>query len=244
MHFFIKKFKSKAKNIVLYPQRIYCYKSVAESLQEMLKRPDFFTKCELWRTRKLCPGNYSDVYDGKVWQEFQNVDGVPFLSLPNNYAFQINVDWFSPFKHTKHSEGAIYLSILNLPRQDRYLQENIILVGVIPGPKEPSLHINTFLKPLVAELNNLWNGVILKDHDGISVIVRAALLCSSCDIPANRKVCGFVSHNALKGCSKCLLSFQLINLVRNLTTQISISLSGCQELMSNTDVMLKNTKDA
>ena len=63
------------------------------------------------------------------------------------------------------------------------------------------------MKPLVAELNNLWNGVILKDHDGISVIVRAALLCSSCDIPANRKVCGFVSHNALKGCSKCLLSF-------------------------------------
>ena len=44
--------------------------------------------------------------------------------------------------------------------------------------------------------------MILKDHDGISVIVRAALLCSSCDIPVNRKVCGFVSHNALKGCSK------------------------------------------
>ena len=48
--FLMKKFKSKAKNIVLYPQRIYCYKSVAESLQEMLKQPDFFTKCELWRT--------------------------------------------------------------------------------------------------------------------------------------------------------------------------------------------------
>ena len=45
--FLMKKFKSKAKNIVLYPQRIYCYKSVAESLQEMLKRPDFFTKCDV-----------------------------------------------------------------------------------------------------------------------------------------------------------------------------------------------------
>ena len=28
-----------------------------------------------------------------------------------------------------------------------------------------------------------------------------------CDIPAARKVCGFVGHRALKGCSKCLLSF-------------------------------------
>ena len=28
-----------------------------------------------------------------------------------------------------------------------------------------------------------------------------------CDIPAARKVCGFVGHRALKGCSKCLQSF-------------------------------------
>ena len=124
----------------------------------MIKRKDFFKKCELWRTRQQHPGIYSDIYDGKIWAEFQDPDGIPFLSLPYNYAFQLNVDWFNPYKHTKHSEGAIYLSILNLPRQERYLQENIILVGVIPGPKEPSLHINSFLKPLVTELINLWKG--------------------------------------------------------------------------------------
>ena len=37
-----------------------------------------------------------------------------------------------------------------------------------------------------------------------SVIVRAALLCVSCDIPAARKVCGFVGHRA---CTKCLKDF-------------------------------------
>ena len=37
--------------------------------------------------------------------------------------------------------------------------------------------------------------------------MRAALLCCSCDVPASRKVCGFVGHGACKGCSKCLLSF-------------------------------------
>ena len=61
--------------------------------------------------------------------------------MANNFAFQMNVDWFNPFIHTLHSEGAIYLSILNLPHQERFLQEN---VGVIPGPKEPPLHINSF----------------------------------------------------------------------------------------------------
>ena len=33
------------------------------------------------------------------------------------------------------------------------------------------------------------------------------LLCAACDIPASRKLGGFVGHNALKGCSRCLKSF-------------------------------------
>lgn len=105
----------------------------------MLKRPDFYRKCEEWRTIEQPPGTYSDIYDADIWKEFLIHDGVPFLSVANNYAFQLNVDWFNPFKHTQHSEGAIYLSVLNLPRNERFLQENVILVGVIPGPKEPPL---------------------------------------------------------------------------------------------------------
>ena len=99
------------------------------------------------------------------------------------------------------------MTVLNLPRQERFLQENVILVGVIPGPKEPQLHINSFLSPLVDELQQLWQGLPMQLHNGLHVLVRAALLCVGCDIPAARKVCGFVGHQALKGCSKCLLSF-------------------------------------
>lgn len=64
----------------------------------------------------------------------------------------------SDHSNTQHSEGAIYLTIMNLPRKERFLQENVILVGVIPGPSEPSPNINTFLRPLVKELNQLWTG--------------------------------------------------------------------------------------
>ena len=55
------------------------------------------------------------------------------------------------FKHTKYACGAVYLAILNLPRSERYSADNIILLGVIPGPKEPELTINTFLEPLMDE---------------------------------------------------------------------------------------------
>ena len=203
----VKEVKNRNGKIIFYPKFIYCYKSVVDSLQEMLRRPGFYAKCEQWRIRSAQNDVLSDVYDGTVWTKFLNPNGNPFLSLPGNYAFQLNVDWFNPFKYTTHSEGAIYLSILNLPRNERYLQENIFLVGVIPGPREPHLNINSYLRPLVAELRNLWSGVVLENAQGMPIIVRAALICCTCDIPALRKVCGFVGHAAEKGCSKCLLSF-------------------------------------
>ncbi len=94
-----------------------------------------------------------------------------------------------------------------MPRTERYLKENTIVVGVIPGPHEPKKTINSYLSPLVKELNHLWDGVTMESTEGLKVIVRAALLCTSCDIPASRKVSGFVGHNAYRGCSRCLKTF-------------------------------------
>ena len=67
---------------------------------------------------------------------------------------------------------------MNLPRKERFLQENIILACVIPAPHEPSLLMNSLLNPLVKELKKLWSGVILKDCNNHPVIVRAAFLVS------------------------------------------------------------------
>ena len=199
--------KTPNQKTLFYPRLVYCYKSVIESLQELLLRPHFVNKCELWRERKHDAGMYNDIHDGKVWEDFSEYKGKPFLSLPFNFGFSLNIDWFQPFKHTKHAEGAAYLTILNLPREERYLQENIILMGVIPGPKEPSLTMNGLLKPFVEEMLKLWNGVIMKTSQGLHALVRGALLCCNCDVPAARKVCGFLSHSAYRGCSKCLLPF-------------------------------------
>lgn len=145
-------------------------------------------------TREQNLDTLADVYDGKIWKECQTIDGVPFLSLPYNYAFSINIDWYQPFKRTQHSTGVIYLSVQNLPRSERFKRENIILVGIIPGPHEPSKTVNSFLYPLVEELKNLWTGIVMSIPQNIPVVVRAMLICVACDIPAARKVCGFVSH--------------------------------------------------
>ena len=117
--------------------------------------------CEVWRERQVENDSLNDVYDGSMWKHFQNdsCSGVPFLAKPYNYLLMLNCDWFQPYKHTQYSIGVMYIVVENLPRPARFKRENVLIVGVIPGPSEPSKTVNTYLRPLVTDLLALWSGV-------------------------------------------------------------------------------------
>ena len=38
--------------------------------------------------------------------------------------------------------------------------------------------------------------------------MKAALVCTSADVPATRKLSGYLGHNALYGCTKCKHKFE------------------------------------
>ena len=84
----------------------------------------------------------TDVYDKAVWKSFFNYKGRQFLSEPNHLGLMLNCDWFQLYHQTQYSVGVIYLVVLNLPRDIRFRPENVIIAGIIPGPKEPKwIHI-------------------------------------------------------------------------------------------------------
>ena len=205
-----------AKKVVLgsgkvcfYPHKLYCFNSVIDQVEGLLKRPGVPEMCEQWRERQVNDNIVADVYDGSIWRDFLKYKGKDFLNAPRNLAFAINVDWFQPFKRRNdRSVGVIYLVLLNLPREERFKWENIIVAGIVPEMSKEPKSLNTFLAPIVDELQAFWKGVKLTTSQStIPLTYRGALLLASADLPAVRKLCGFKGHSAHRGCSKCFKYF-------------------------------------
>ena len=94
------------------------------------------TQCNQWPLRVSRNAvSMLDVYDGDVWKEFLCVQGRPFLSQSNNLALVLNVDWFRPFERSQYSVGVMYFTILNRPREVRYLPKKYYCCRHYPRPK-------------------------------------------------------------------------------------------------------------
>ena len=79
----------------------------------------------------------ADVYDGKVWKEWEakpkTENQTWFAKDSGDIALQLNVDAFQPFEKVQYSMTAVFVAILCLPMEIRYKQENIILLALLPG---------------------------------------------------------------------------------------------------------------
>lgn len=209
--------------------KLFGYQSMKAWLGRLLSRPDiekviaettsqrrqpvFSRITKLW-----APGPIKDIWDADVFRNFKGPDGRQWLDAPPTEArliFSLFVDWFNPFGNKaagkSASVGAIYMVCMNLPIQLRYRTENVYLVGVIPGPHEPSIHhINHFLRPLIDELLSFWHTGIFFSRTADYLcgrLVRAAVIPLICDLPALRKIGGFAHFSSSEGaCSHCLLS--------------------------------------
>ena len=51
--------------------------------------------------------------------------------------------------------GVIYITIQNLPQTVRFREEDVTC-GVLLGPSEPKITMNSYLTPLVEELKQGW----------------------------------------------------------------------------------------
>lgn len=119
----------------------------------------------------------------------------------------LNLDWFQPYEDSVYSVGVLYLSFLNLPPDERNKEEKIAVGGIISGPQELVQDVNSSLGPLTDELLDFRDGIWLDCPNTRPRFCHLAVLCVTCDIPASRKLCGFLSFSATMGCNKCKKKF-------------------------------------
>ena len=61
--------------VSFYPHKLYCFNSVIDQVEGLLKRPGVPEMCEQWRERQLEDNIIADVYDGSIWMDFLKFKG-------------------------------------------------------------------------------------------------------------------------------------------------------------------------
>ena len=201
------------------PTREFLYQDMKHYLARLYARPDLEDHLDrdvLGPHPDQAPEEMLDIWDGTLLRNLEGPDKQLFMKRPGTegrLVFSLNVDGFNPLR-TKAagkqvSSCGIYMVCLNLPPSIRYKSENVYLVGVVPGPSEPSLHqINYLLRPLVDTLLELWHTGVYFNRTARHLYgrrVRCALGPLVCDLPAARKVSGFGHFKCRYFCSECLL---------------------------------------
>ena len=198
-------------NITNRPESIFPFATIRQQLTDMYQQPGFEHNLQHWTNRSSFDNLLCDIYDRDVWKIFKekpfDENSALFFrqeKADSHLGLVLNLDWFQPYSGVTYSIGVVYAAIANLPRDIRFKRENILILGILPGPSEPSLHkINHYLAPIVNDLDSLWRGITLNSTAECSEgrLIQTALILVSCDIPAARKICGHIS--ALVQCHRC-----------------------------------------
>jgi hypothetical protein len=205
----------------LRPKRTFLYQDFPRWLARFVCRPgiEALLDTPVKALKKEMPDILHDVWDGSIVRDFKDAGGNPFFLYKGpelRLLFSFYYDNFNPFHNRqsgkKYSVGVMFLVCLNLPPNERFKRENMFLVGIVPGPKQPSLtQINHFLKPLVDQLAPFYSsGYFLsqtRQHPR-GRTARGGLIPIVTDLHAARQAVGFGSFGSRHFCTFCGLFIQ------------------------------------
>jgi len=208
--------KSRLGKAYHVPLRQFHTQSVMDEVARLLCRPGFEQALSDAESARASSAS-SDLED--IWNGTR-LSSIPWPSVAEGteirLVFGLSVDWFNAHRSGKHgkswSVGAIYLTILNLPAHLRHRPENMILVGIIPGPSKPRGEaIQNLIKPLIDELVVLWSDGVWIQRTckyPLGRLCRAALGPLICDLDAVRSIVGMAGVSFKYPCSVCWVTLK------------------------------------
>jgi hypothetical protein len=186
------------------PKRPFVMQDFDDFVARLLSRPGIEAAIQR-STERMRDATTDDIVVADGLRAIKGPDDIPFLSGGQQHELRLmwclSVDFFNPY-HNKiagkvASVGSVVLSCLLLPPDMRHKPENLCLVGIIPGPREPSgEEIDHFLRPLVEIMKESWaQGKRYMTHDyPYGRLVRSAIALSVNDLPMARKIMGVANY--------------------------------------------------
>lgn len=146
----------------------------------------------------------SDAHDGTILREVLNHykdSDINVLSLC------LNVDGANKFKSNSLSVWPIQLMQNYLPPHVRFLQKNIILNGLYYHKcnEDKELNFHQFLRPLIAEINQLKEKPIVMEIEGEQYQFKPVVTHCAVDLPAKSKLQQMKQFGGYDACSYCLI---------------------------------------
>uniref|UniRef100_A0ABD2XFT0 Uncharacterized protein n=1 Tax=Trichogramma kaykai TaxID=54128 RepID=A0ABD2XFT0_9HYME len=174
--------------------------SLMRQLELLYQRPGFYNKLRQ-RDHTRPHDVFEDITDGSIYKDLKNDGGI--LSNENNISFMWCTDGVRIFKSSKFSIWGFFLVILELPYEDRYKLENMLLVLLWFGDNKPMP--NLFLEPLRHPLRQVYKGIdfFVKDLDSV-LNIRGIIICGTADLPAKSLFLEMNQHNGRFGCTTCV----------------------------------------
>jgi hypothetical protein len=122
-----------------------------------------------WRKEGIHDSEDADIIslptDVEAWQALDRFDP-KFSRDPRSVHIGLSMNGFQPysFDSTAYSCWPVFMMPYNLPPNKCLKEGFIFLALVILGPKEPKKEMNIFLRPLMEDLKELWQGVDAYDN--------------------------------------------------------------------------------
>jgi hypothetical protein len=197
-------FASPSQAISIYT----AYRSFEIAISEYLSRLNSFNLSS-FHSKKNSPTEFRDVFDGELYRNF-HLNQLRLFRDRRDVALHMSLDGVQVINMRHHEVTPVILINLNLPPDERYKIENILVSLVIPGPHKPK-ELDTFLQPFVEEMKQLDSGIEAFDaYTKCAFTLRAWTIIVTGDGPAISDAIGFKRPgNAFRPCRFCLIKGQM-----------------------------------
>ncbi|OBZ80165.1 hypothetical protein A0J61_11786, partial [Choanephora cucurbitarum] len=186
----------------LVPTRQMAYISLGSALTEIYVDEDrseiMIEGPSLTEVQERVVSHYRDVFSGSVYKQLLLSGNIK----ANTICVIVFVDGYQLKNMQKAHQVMINCLILNVHREHRTKEENMIQIGVVPGKP---YDLNSYLGPLIKEVNDMYSRGIVIQKDGVEKYRgNVAIVGITGDIPGISELMVFAGHTSTFGCRVCL----------------------------------------